>query len=171
MLYLIVATVHVHLICSFALPEETLGTAIVQDGVYQAAAWGEAPPSEDTVNMFIEVLKGGSLIQSIPVPCKNTFVTFGRAPATDVRVEHTSTSRLHAVLQFRGRAVFLADMGSTHGSMLNGKQLEPFLFYHVAVGSQFRLGHSTRSYIFSAPQVKATMAIHVDCDKSLFHEK
>ena len=40
-------------------------------------------------------------------------------------MEHPSISRLHAVLQFRGKdgAAFLYDAGSSHGSFLNKQRL------------------------------------------------
>ena len=47
--------------------------------------------------------------------------------APQVPLEHPSISRLHAVLQFRGRdsAAFLYDAGSSHGSFLNKQRLPP----------------------------------------------
>lgn len=150
-----------------AVPEQSLGTAGLQDGVYMSPQWGESPPTEDVEHISIDVLKGGSLLQTIPIVPEKTFFTFGRAPVSDVRVDHTSTSRLHAVLQFRGRAAFLVDMGSTHGSTLHGHRLEPYLFHRVNVGSQFVLGQSTRSYVFNAPQVCLTLIAFV-CPSLLY---
>lgn len=68
-------------------------------------------------------------------------------------MEHPSTSRLHAVLQFEGQQAYLVDCGSTHGSSLNKQPLQPLVYYPVPVGAQFRLGQSSRAYILNAPEV------------------
>lgn len=140
-------------LCSAALPDENLGMATVTDGVYHPPEWGEGLLIQDVGEVCLDVLKSGMLLFSFPIALHKTFVTIGRSPDADLRVDHASTSRLHAILQFCGRAVYLADLGSTHGSMLNNKSLKPFLYHRVEVGSQFKLGQSTRSYVFNAPQV------------------
>jgi pSer/pThr/pTyr-binding forkhead associated (FHA) protein len=99
-------------------------------------------------------MRTGTIIDSQVLPAAKGFVTFGRHKAADVLVEHPSASRMHAVLQFRGREAFLADCNSTHATFLNRQVLEPCKYYSVHVGAQFRLGQSTRSYIFVAPEVR-----------------
>lgn len=51
--------------------------------------------------------------------------TLGRAPTNDLTLDHPSSSRLHAVIQFRGRdgAAFVYDPSSTHGTFLNKKRI------------------------------------------------
>ena len=53
------------------------------------------------------------------------FIEFGR-PA-DVVVEHPSSSRLHAVVQFNSETgdAFLFDAGSAHGTLLNRRRIKP----------------------------------------------
>lgn len=148
--------------CSAAVPDTSLGVATLEGGVYQPPEWAEELPIQECGDISLDVLKSGMLLHNIPIASDKPFVTFGRSPEADVRVEHTSTSRLHAVLQFCGRAVFLADLSSTHGSLLNNMRLEPLRFHRVEVGSQFRLGQSTRSYVFNAPQV-ALMPAEYHC--------
>lgn len=58
--------------------------------------------------------------------CEKEHYTFGRLPDMDVVLDHPTSSRLHAVIQFRAEdgAPFLFDPGSTHGTFLNKHRLE-----------------------------------------------
>jgi hypothetical protein len=141
------------IMCRQQQPVDELGEVQLQDGVYSMPAWGEAPPGEDAP--ALDIMKTGTIIDTQVLPFKKGFVTFGRHKAVDVMVEHPSASRMHAVLQFRGREAFLADCSSTHGTFLNRQILEARKYYAVHVGAQFRLGQSTRSYIFVAPEVRS----------------
>lgn len=138
--------------CRKAAPIAELGSATVTDGTYIAPAWGLPFPADDAPSL--DVMKTGTIIDSVELPGAHSFCTFGRSPGADVLVEHPSTSRLHAVLQFRGRQAFLVDCSSTHGSFLNRAALAPFEYHAVHVGAQFRFGQSTRSYILAASSVR-----------------
>ena len=78
------------------------------------------------LNYTLEVMKNGQIMETKEVSDKDHF-TFGRSPASDVVLEHPSSSRLHAVLQYRGAdgQAFLYDAGSAHGTFLNKKQIGP----------------------------------------------
>eukprot|EP00892_Ulva_mutabilis_P010959 jgi/Ulvmu1/8235/UM041_0045.1 len=136
---------------SVAVPDTSLGVASAEGGLYKPPDWGQQLPDQE-FPISLDVLKSGAVLSTIPILSEKPFVIFGRNPDADVRVDHASTSRLHAVLQYGSRAVLLADLGSTHGSYLNKKRLKPFLFHRVEVGAQIRLGQSTRSYVVNAPQ-------------------
>jgi FHA domain len=142
--------------CRVATPVAELGEVTMREGAYEPPDWGEAYPAEDDVSL--DVMKTGTILESVPLAPGASFATFGRNKGVDVLVEHPSASRLQAVLQFRGREAFLADCGSTHGTYLNQAALESGKFYAVHVGSQFRFGQSTRSYILSAPEVRCRRA-------------
>ena len=51
----------------------------------------------------------------------------GRAAVADVVLEHPSSSRLHAVIQFKAGTgeAFLYDAASAHGTFLNKRRLKP----------------------------------------------
>jgi hypothetical protein len=138
--------------CREAKPEEDLGEATVVEGKYMPPDWGEAFPVDD--NVSLDVMKTGTIVDAFVLSAERSFTTFGRNKGADVIVEHPSASRLHAVLQFRGRQAFLVDCGSTHGTFLNRRTLRPGLFHAVHVGSQFRFGQSKRSYILDAGEVR-----------------
>ena len=130
-------------------------------GAYTLPDWAEPYPAEDTDAVSLDVVKTGTIVDTVALPRAQSFCTFGRSEGADILLEHPSSSRLHAVLQFRGREVYLVDCGSTHGTFLNNAALEARKYYAVHVGAQFRFGQSSRSYIFSAPEVCTLSTIAV----------
>lgn len=70
-------------------------------------------------------MKNGQIIETRSLSDK-AFHTFGRSPACDFLLEHPSSSRLHAVLQFRAgdARAFLYDASSAHGTFLNKHQIK-----------------------------------------------
>ena len=79
-------------------------------------------------------------------------VTIGRATSSDVVLDDTSVSRLHALLQYepRGAQWFLSDAGSRNGTRLNGLKLEPRTRGQVQDGAELTLGDA--SLRFFTPQ-------------------
>ncbi|KFM25037.1 Kanadaptin [Auxenochlorella protothecoides] len=73
----------------------------------------------------MEVMRGGALLTQLDLKDK-AYYTFGRTPNNDITLEHPTSSRLHAVLQYRGSdgAAFMYDPGSTHGTFINKVRLE-----------------------------------------------
>jgi len=69
-------------------------------------------------------------------------VVVGRAQSNHVCIEHTSISRVHVKLSLRGD-VTVADQGSTNGTMLGGKRLEPHVPTPVRAGQVIQLGSVT----------------------------
>src|SRR4051812_37736249 len=51
-------------------------------------------------------------------------ITLGRATGADVRVEDPFASSHHARLFPRGPAIYIEDMGSTNGTLVNGRPLQ-----------------------------------------------
>jgi hypothetical protein len=67
---------------------------------------------------YLEVLKDGAIVHTHDLRGKS-FLTLGRTPNNDIQLEHPSSSRLHAVIQFAegGADAFMYDAGSTHGTV------------------------------------------------------
>jgi pSer/pThr/pTyr-binding forkhead associated (FHA) protein len=117
-------------------------------GSYVVPEWSTAP----TASFGLEVIKDGSVIETIPLNLECTL--FGRnAQVVDVRVQHASTSREHAVIQFgKDNTIFIADhMGSTHGTFVNKQRLKAKDLVKLQVGDMIRFGESTRLYHLVGP--------------------
>jgi len=66
------------------------------------------------------------------------YYTLGRAPSNDVILYGAEVSRNHARLALRGDRILLEDIGSTHGTTINGRPLfGPSLLHD---GDQIRMG-------------------------------
>ena len=89
------------------------------------------------LGLLLEVLKDGAIVDV--VDCRGrSRLALGRTPDNDVVLEHPSSSRLHAVLQFSegGDEIFLYDAGSTHGTFVNRRKLKSRVHAPVFVGDQ-----------------------------------
>ncbi|GMH04393.1 hypothetical protein Nepgr_006232 [Nepenthes gracilis] len=114
---------------------------------YTIPPWNEAPSHP----YYLEVLKDGSIIDQLEVTKKGAYL-FGRVDICDFVLEHPTISRFHAVLQFKGNEdVYLYDLGSTHGTFINKKQVKKNVYVDLHVGDVLRFGHSSRLYIFQGP--------------------
>ncbi|GAX81620.1 hypothetical protein CEUSTIGMA_g9048.t1 [Chlamydomonas eustigma] len=124
--------------------------AVPLPNVYKSPAWAGAPSG---VGYTLEVLRNGTQVDSREVWSKDHF-TFGRSTDCDIVVEHPSASRLHAVIQYNGdtKEACLWDCGSTHGTFLNKARIRSQVYVPMPVGSTFKLGQSTRIYVFNGPQ-------------------
>ncbi len=70
-------------------------------------------------------------------------VTLGRGPNVDLAFDDSSMSRQHAALEFVDQQFRVRDLGSTNGTLLNGKPVQVGELQHgdrLEIGSQeFRL--------------------------------
>eukprot|EP01136_Pigoraptor_vietnamica_P044247 Opistho-1_new@20750 len=100
-----------------------------------------------------EVVKGGAIVERVDLSRK-PFFTVGRLPTCDMPMDHPSVSRFHAVVQHRPEAgaVYVYDLGSTHGTVMNKAPLKPRTFYRLRVGQMVRFGASTRLYVLQGPE-------------------
>ncbi|PIA13764.1 SMAD/FHA domain-containing protein, partial [Coemansia reversa NRRL 1564] len=99
-------------------------------------------------NYNMEVIKDGSVVESHTVARDKTYFTFGRLPICDFPMEHGSISRYHAVLQFHDDgSMTIVDLGSSHGTFINRKQITARTPSKVDIGDQIRFGASSRIWI------------------------
>ena len=63
--------------------------------------------------------------------------TIGRSPENSIRLDDVSVSGQHAELAVIGENVFLTDLGSTNGTLVNGK---PATDVHLRAGDRIRFG-------------------------------
>ncbi|KAK3267196.1 hypothetical protein CYMTET_24234 [Cymbomonas tetramitiformis] len=131
------------------LPKKPRDAPPIDRPEYSQPEWSGTPVPP----YHLEILRQGSIIGNVDLTGK-PFFTLGRAPTCDVVLEHPSSSRLHAVIQFRSEdsLAFLYDCGSTHGSFVNKHQLKPQMYTPVHIGDVLKFGNSTRMYLFGGPQ-------------------
>ncbi|KAL3895840.1 MAG: hypothetical protein SGPRY_013416, partial [Prymnesium sp.] len=111
---------------------------------YQPPEWSASPSSRYT----LEVLKDGSLQQTHELSSRPFYILGRHASTAHLLIEHASVSRAHAVVQHRASGeVYLIDLGSTHGTFLNKKRLEPHMYTPLRLGSVIKLGGSSRSLV------------------------
>lgn len=130
---------------------------------YIEPRWSGKP----TAPHSLTVIKNGAVVDEIDL-CEKPYHVFGRLPTCDIAMDHPSISRFHTILQCRpasndkggkddNHALFstepweagfyVYDLGSTHGTFLNKKRIQPRSYYRVRVGQMIRLGGSSRLYI------------------------
>ncbi|GAQ91101.1 hypothetical protein KFL_007270080 [Klebsormidium nitens] len=114
---------------------------------YEIPAWS-APPGQPYA---LEVVKEGAVLAQLDVSRKGAYM-FGRSERADFPLEHATVSRYHAVLQFKeGGEAALFDLGSTHGTFVNKKQVKARVYVPVHVGDVLKFGQSSRLYVFQGP--------------------
>ncbi|XP_065346068.1 kanadaptin [Cloeon dipterum] len=111
-----------------------------------------------TQSYSFEILKNGTIVEQIALNTKSFYV-FGRLSNCDIQMNHPSTSRYHAVLQYRSeseadnpKGFYIYDLKSTHGTFMNKQKLKPEVFAPVRVGHMLQIGGSTRMLILQGPE-------------------
>ena len=84
------------------------------------------------------VVIGEGLDATHPLPDSGE-VTIGRAPDTDIRIDHPSVSRHHAVLTI-GDALEIEDLGSANGTRVRERWLQAGASAEVALGEPIDVG-------------------------------
>jgi pSer/pThr/pTyr-binding forkhead associated (FHA) protein len=154
--------------------------------VYEPPWWASCPPTpspEDASWKILEI-KNGVVMQEYSLQDRPVTL-FGREdpPQVHITTAHESCSRLHARIAFENRKnrviVWLRDLGSTHGTTVNGRRLPPESIGRseevdpsqapalkgsrgiiLNPGDIIRFGASTRMYVFEGPtQVTASPAL------------
>lgn len=120
---------------------------------YKEPWWSALPKAEE--DFSFEVLKNGCIIATLSLKEKNYHV-IGRLPSCDVVLEHPSISRYHAIVQYRGgtdgnetlSGLYLYDLGSTHGTLVNKNKIKAKTYYRLKDGFVIKFGGSSRLFIF-----------------------
>ena len=87
----------------------------------------------------IEHLSGPDDGKIVGLPTET--VALGRYPTQDVALAHDPTvSGRHARLTRQGQTLYLEDLGSSHGTFVDGRRIEGRV--ELQPGAVFRIGHS-----------------------------
>ncbi|CAI5702557.1 hypothetical protein KXD40_009291 [Peronospora effusa] len=100
---------------------------------------------------LMDVYKDHVLIATHTVDQKAFYLLGRNAAVCDIVLSHCSISRLHATIVHHEKgATYLVDLGSAHGTFVDGSRLtalQPTLVVHGAV---LKFGASSRSYTFKS---------------------
>lgn len=131
------------------------------------------PPIEYT----LEVLRNGSIIDYIALS-NRPYTVFGRAPDSDTVLEHPTISRYHAIVQYKAEfengqpaGLYIYDCGSTHGTFVNKKRLEPKVYVRIKIGYIIKFGQSTRLYLVQGDSTAEAESVDTSTGDDLTHEK
>ncbi|CAM9989676.1 unnamed protein product, partial [Discosporangium mesarthrocarpum] len=112
----------------------------------------------------LDVMKKGQKVESIAAGLRDVTVLGRNSRMAHVLLDHQSISRRHAAIVHNGQGgVFVVDLGSTHGSYLNGVRIPSKGFKKLGEGDILKFGESSRqapgrwrSYIFRLEGASAT---------------
>mmetsp|Transcript_33667 Transcript_33667/g.96666 ORF Transcript_33667/g.96666 Transcript_33667/m.96666 type:complete len:397 (+) Transcript_33667:87-1277(+) len=97
----------------------------------------------------LDVMKDGAWVERHVLCSSKKRWLLGRAAnSVDIPMQHDSVSRQHAALIRRGDTIYVADLGSAHGSTLNGAPLQSEVPTKLSAGDRLVFGASTRTYIY-----------------------
>eukprot|EP00993_Chasmostoma_nieuportense_P001693 NODE_2550_length_1150_cov_20.554252_g2431_i0.p1 GENE.NODE_2550_length_1150_cov_20.554252_g2431_i0~~NODE_2550_length_1150_cov_20.554252_g2431_i0.p1 ORF type:complete len:301 (+),score=83.72 NODE_2550_length_1150_cov_20.554252_g2431_i0:189-1091(+) len=115
-----------------------------QAAYFKCPAWIGLPSK----TMYLEVVKGADVIDHLNI-CESPYYLFGRHQSVvDFVLEHPSVSRVHfALIHHRNGSLWVIDLGSGHGTRLDGKLLEKNKPTKFEVNSVLVVGASTRAYV------------------------
>ncbi|HZV99728.1 MAG TPA: FHA domain-containing protein [Methylophilaceae bacterium] len=74
-------------------------------------------------------------------------ITIGRRPTNDIHIDNLAVSGEHAVILTIGNDSFLEDLGSTNGTLVNGKPVQKYVLQH---GDLIEFGKYQLKYINEA---------------------
>jgi DNA-binding NtrC family response regulator len=101
----------------------------------QTTATADQAPQPTSISLRVF---GEGIYDVHPLPVEGE-VTIGRSQQADIRIEHPSVSRLHAVLRL-GNRITVEDQGSANGTSVGGARLTPHQPAEIAAGEPIDLG-------------------------------
>lgn len=113
------------LVHASALPPIRGGAPVESAKVQVSAAPAAKPgdPRSMAGKVWLGVNYGGSKGKGRMIPVAGDTFVVGRDQTTDLRLASHHVSKRHAAVEVRGGRVFLRDLGSTNGTLLNGEPL------------------------------------------------
>lgn len=85
------------------------------------------------------------------LPRGEAAISVGRVPASDVQIAHSSVSKQHARLLWRGEELMVEDLGSTNGTWVNRVKLSPNDPHRARPDDTLRFGQGD-AYLVMTPK-------------------
>lgn len=140
-----------------ALMRPPIGGSLAPTLPYPAsAAFPLIPEPVDQVAVpSLDVFKLGVLAGRHQLIGAKATWTLGRdKDQVDIVMNHESISRKHAEVSRQGMFMFLTDLGSAHGTSVDGQKLAKSSPVRLNRGANIRFGASTRIYMFREPPLQ-----------------
>ncbi len=95
---------------------------------------------------------------------ENERTTIGRRPTNGIQIDNLAVSGEHASIMKIGNDAFLEDLGSTNGTLVNGKQVTKHLLKH---GDVIEFGKYQLKFVDEKPQVASPVMTEDDFEKTM----
>lgn len=122
------------------------------------------PPAKEQWRMY--VFKNNDVVDTVQLFTRSCWLIGRDQSIADLLIEHPSSSKQHAVIQFRHSTSvnefgdretkvkpYLIDLDSANGTELNGKKIESSRFVELVDQDMVRLGESSREYVVMLPKI------------------
>lgn len=156
------------------LPPSNFAAPIRHKNLQYTVPESSAIPS---VEYTLEVLRDGSIVDYISLSHR-PYTVFGRSPDSDIVLEHPTISRYHAIVQYKSEfehgqpaGLYLYDCGSTHGTFVNKKRLEPKVYVRIKIGYIIKFGQSTRLYLVQGDSAAEEDQVNNSTGDDVTHEQ
>jgi smad nuclear-interacting protein 1 len=136
------------------------GTKIVLK--YNEPPEARKPPASQKWTLY--VFKGNDIVDEVPLYTQSCWLLGREQAVADVHIEHPSSSKQHAVIQFRHSVKmnefgdktnivrpYIIDLESANGTKLNGEKIKDSRYYEVRDKDMVKIGLSDREYVFMLP--------------------
>ena len=107
----------------------------------------------------IFVFDGDNCIETLYLHRKSYYILGREDSLSDIVLAHPSCSKEHAALQYRKKkggipALYLIDLESTNGTLLNGEKMIPAHFVEIKDGDIVNFGQNSVDYIMKCGSAK-----------------
>lgn len=107
----------------------------------------------DNAGHRVGEIQKGEMFNVYPVIAKNPetkVISLGCSSECDVQINDQSLSRIHAYMGFSNGTYVIQDNGSTAGTQLNGRMLEPCVWEKLGSSDRVTLGYVDLNFLLPA---------------------
>ena len=111
---------------------------------FSAPAWAKEPNSDHKyirLEIYARRVASELRIEAIPLATKSCYILGKNTKTADIAIDHQSISRQHCALVNDGAGgIFACDIGSVHGTFVDGEKLTTNEFYQLSKDMTIKLG-------------------------------
>ncbi|CAF3836633.1 unnamed protein product [Rotaria magnacalcarata] len=120
----------------------------------------------------LSVSKDGEDLPTYRIYRQSKYI-FGRdKDQSDIHLHHPSCSNMHAVIQYRlrndphGRHIYpyLIDLGSSHGTYLNRRRIDPDRYYKLEENDVLQFGESSKEFLLDSDSSHKSFVVYFVLD-------